>query len=113
MGLCEYASLPMNKRKGGEDSVAEKDFDPDFPFAGIRVVELAQGVAAPGASGLLAAYGADVVKVEDAKVRAAREATGRAALARPSKGKAPPSSPATGASEAWPSTFAAKTRVGF
>ncbi len=47
--------------------MAEKDFDPDFPFAGIRVVELAQGIAAPGASGLLAAYGADVVKVEDAK----------------------------------------------
>jgi CoA:oxalate CoA-transferase len=47
--------------------VAEKDFDPDFPFAAVRVVELAQGVAAPGAGGLLAAYGADVVKVEDVK----------------------------------------------
>ncbi|MGB1546956.1 MAG: CaiB/BaiF CoA transferase family protein [Alphaproteobacteria bacterium] len=42
-----------------------KDFDPDFPLAGLSVLELAHGVAAPGAGALLAAYGADVVKVED------------------------------------------------
>lgn len=47
--------------------MAEKNFDPDSPFAGVHVVELAQGIAAPGAGGLLAAYGADVVKVEDVK----------------------------------------------
>ena len=47
--------------------MAERDFDSDFPFAGIRVIELAQGVAGPGAVGMLAAYGADVVKVEDVK----------------------------------------------
>lgn len=41
------------------------DFDPDFPFAGLRVLEIAQGIAAPGAGALLAAYGADVIKVED------------------------------------------------
>ncbi|MCE2509369.1 MAG: CoA transferase [Alphaproteobacteria bacterium] len=45
--------------------MAEGDFDPDFPFAGLRVLELAQGIAAPGAGALLVAYGADVVKVED------------------------------------------------
>lgn len=36
----------------------------DAPLAGIRVVELAQMVAGPGAGLLLADYGADVVKVE-------------------------------------------------
>lgn len=42
----------------------EENFNPDFPFAGLRVLEVAQGIAAPGAGALLAAYGADVVKVE-------------------------------------------------
>ena len=45
--------------------MGEEKFDPDFPFAGLRVLEVTQGIAAPGAGALLAAYGADVVKVED------------------------------------------------
>ena len=36
----------------------------DAPFAGLRVVDLSQGVAGPYAAMLLALYGADVVKVE-------------------------------------------------
>ena len=57
----------MNGQEEAISAVAEKNFDPDSPFAGVHVVELAQGIAAPGAGGLLAAYGADVVKVEDVK----------------------------------------------
>ena len=38
--------------------------EPEQPLAGLRVVELATGVAGPWASKLLADYGADVVKVE-------------------------------------------------
>ncbi|PCJ61057.1 MAG: CoA transferase [Rhodospirillaceae bacterium] len=44
--------------------MGEEKFDPDFPFAGLRVLEVTQGIAAPGAGALLAVYGADVVKVE-------------------------------------------------
>ncbi len=36
----------------------------DAPFAGLRVVDLSQGIAGPYAAMLLALYGADVVKVE-------------------------------------------------
>jgi crotonobetainyl-CoA:carnitine CoA-transferase CaiB-like acyl-CoA transferase len=36
----------------------------DAPFAGLRVVDLSQGIAGPYAGMLLAQYGADVVKVE-------------------------------------------------
>jgi crotonobetainyl-CoA:carnitine CoA-transferase CaiB-like acyl-CoA transferase len=36
----------------------------ETPFAGLRVVDLSQGVAGPYAAMLLALYGADVVKVE-------------------------------------------------
>ena len=36
----------------------------EAPFAGLRVVDLSQGVAGPYAAMLLARYGADVVKVE-------------------------------------------------
>jgi crotonobetainyl-CoA:carnitine CoA-transferase CaiB-like acyl-CoA transferase len=36
----------------------------DAPFAGLRVVDLSQGIAGPYAAMLLAQYGADVVKVE-------------------------------------------------
>jgi len=45
--------------------MGEEKFDPDFPFAGLRVLEVTQGIAAPGTGALLVAYGADVVKVED------------------------------------------------
>ncbi len=38
--------------------------DPTGPLAGVRVVELGAWVAGPGASGILADWGADVVKVE-------------------------------------------------
>ncbi|MBM3140564.1 MAG: CoA transferase [Chloroflexi bacterium] len=38
----------------------------DGPLAGLRVVELASWVMVPAAGGILAAYGADVVKVEPA-----------------------------------------------
>lgn len=34
------------------------------PFAGLRVVDMSQGIAGPGCGFLLAAHGADVVKVE-------------------------------------------------
>ena len=34
------------------------------PFAGIRVVDFSQGLAGPGCGQLLAAHGADVIKVE-------------------------------------------------
>jgi len=44
--------------------MGEEKFDPDFPFAGLRVLEVTQGIAAPGAGALLAVYGSDVVKVE-------------------------------------------------
>jgi crotonobetainyl-CoA:carnitine CoA-transferase CaiB-like acyl-CoA transferase len=36
----------------------------DAPFAGLRVVDLSQGIAGPYAGMLLAQYGADVIKVE-------------------------------------------------
>ena len=36
----------------------------EAPFAGIKVVDLSQGIAAPYASMLLAQYGAEVIKVE-------------------------------------------------
>lgn len=36
----------------------------DRPFAGIRVLDLSQGLAGPNCAGLLARYGADVVKLE-------------------------------------------------
>ena len=36
----------------------------EAPFAGLRVVDLSQGIAGPYAGMLLALYGADVVKVE-------------------------------------------------
>ena len=36
----------------------------DAPFAGLKVVDLSQGIAAPYAGMLLAQYGADVIKVE-------------------------------------------------
>ena len=36
----------------------------DAPFAGLRVVDLSQGIAGPYAAMLLAQYGADVIKVE-------------------------------------------------
>lgn len=36
----------------------------EAPFAGIKVVDLSQGIAAPFAGMLLAQYGADVIKVE-------------------------------------------------
>ncbi|MET0849721.1 MAG: CoA transferase [Candidatus Rokuibacteriota bacterium] len=36
----------------------------DAPYAGLRVVDLSQGIAGPYAAMLLAAHGADVVKVE-------------------------------------------------
>ena len=38
----------------------------DQPLAGLRVVELAEGIAGPYAGKLLADYGADVIKVEPA-----------------------------------------------
>ena len=34
------------------------------PFAGVRVVDMSQGVAGPGCGYLLAAHGADVIKIE-------------------------------------------------
>jgi crotonobetainyl-CoA:carnitine CoA-transferase CaiB-like acyl-CoA transferase len=36
----------------------------EFPFAGLRVVDMSQGIAGPSAGMMLAQYGADVVKVE-------------------------------------------------
>src|ERR1700730_19175478 len=36
----------------------------DAPFAGLKVVDLSQGIAGPYAAMLLAQYGADVIKVE-------------------------------------------------
>src|SRR5512134_3062512 len=36
----------------------------DAPFAGLKVVDLSQGIAGPYSAMLLAQYGADVVKVE-------------------------------------------------
>ncbi len=36
----------------------------DAPFAGVKVVDLSQGIAAPYAGMLLAQYGAEVIKVE-------------------------------------------------
>src|SRR6185312_11010901 len=36
----------------------------DAPFAGLKVLDLSQGVAGPYAAMLLAQYGADVIKVE-------------------------------------------------
>ncbi len=38
----------------------------DKPFAGLKVVDLSQGVAGPYAASMLAQYGADVIKVEPA-----------------------------------------------
>ena len=36
----------------------------DAPFAGLKVVDLSQGIAGPYSGMLLAQYGADVIKVE-------------------------------------------------
>ncbi len=36
----------------------------DAPFAGIKVIDLSQGIASPYAGMLLAQYGANVIKVE-------------------------------------------------
>src|SRR5258705_2751249 len=36
----------------------------DAPFAGLKVVDLSQGIAGPYSAMLLAQYGADVIKVE-------------------------------------------------
>ena len=52
MNQCEEASTP-------QDGLAAHQ-----PLAGIRVVELGSSVAAPYAAWLLAALGADVLKVE-------------------------------------------------
>ncbi|MSQ92690.1 MAG: hypothetical protein EXR87_07160, partial [Gammaproteobacteria bacterium] len=38
----------------------------DRPYAGLRVLDLSQGIAGPYCGMLLAQYGADVVKVEPA-----------------------------------------------
>ncbi|MEM9654064.1 MAG: CoA transferase [Actinomycetota bacterium] len=46
----------------------------DRPLAGVRVVELAEGIAGPYAGKLLADYGADVVKIEPAGGDRARAA---------------------------------------
>lgn len=43
---------------------AERDMDNELPFAGLRVLDLSQGVAAPYCGVLLAQNGADVVKLE-------------------------------------------------
>ena len=40
------------------------DVSPQYPLSGVKVLELATVVAAPSASRMLCAYGADVVKVE-------------------------------------------------
>ncbi|MBL6652816.1 MAG: CoA transferase, partial [Reyranella sp.] len=36
----------------------------DAPFAGLKVVDLSQGIAGPYCAMLLAQYGAEVIKVE-------------------------------------------------
>ena len=36
----------------------------DLPYAGLRVVDCSQGLAAPSAAALLAMYGAEVIKIE-------------------------------------------------
>ena len=45
----------------------------DAPFAGLKVVDLSQGIAGPYSAMLLAQYGADVIKVEPPEGDWARE----------------------------------------
>ncbi|MEC8674482.1 MAG: CoA transferase [Pseudomonadota bacterium] len=40
------------------------DSEMDLPYAGLRVVDCSQGLAAPSAAALLAMYGAEVIKIE-------------------------------------------------
>lgn len=52
----------MKRCEGMEETEQERSYD--RPFAGIRVVDMSQGLAGPACGMMLAAHGASVVKVE-------------------------------------------------
>ncbi len=54
----------MNNPTDHADSPSDSEASGSRPLDGIRVIELAQWVAAPAAAGTLADWGADVIKVE-------------------------------------------------
>ena len=72
MSRCRPASLRSAPSAGEADDTApwprradgEPPSDPELPFEGVRVVDLTAFWAGPAATHLLAAFGADVVKVE-------------------------------------------------
>jgi crotonobetainyl-CoA:carnitine CoA-transferase CaiB-like acyl-CoA transferase len=72
MSRCRPASLRIAPSLGDADDTApwpRRDYggppsDPRLPFAGVRIVDLTAFWAGPAATHALAAFGADVVKVE-------------------------------------------------
>ncbi|MGA8329613.1 MAG: CoA transferase, partial [Mycobacterium sp.] len=73
MSRCQPAPLGSAPRLGEADDTApwprprddgEPRSSPQLPFAGVRIVDLTAFWAGPAATHLLAAFGADVVKVE-------------------------------------------------
>ena len=60
----QRSARPTTPRRGLPANIGEAPSDPRLPFDGIRIVDLTAFWAGPAATHLLAAFGADVVKIE-------------------------------------------------